>query len=152
MNLSLDLQIATDDPNLPTLSDIESWVSLALGKRKENAQVCVRIVDENEIVELNFNYRAKKKPTNVLSFPADLPDYIDIPMLGDLVICAAVVERESAEQGKSRQSHWAHMTIHGTLHLLGYDHIIDSEATIMENLEIELLDKLKIPNPYVNSV
>lgn len=150
MNLSLDLQIATDSPHLPTLNDIERWVSLAIGQNTENTDVCIRIVDELESTELNFNYRAKKSPTNVLSFPADIPDYIDVPMLGDLVICAPVVEREAIEQGKPSQSHWAHMTIHGTLHLLGYDHMSDSEATIMENLEIELLDKLNIPNPYVS--
>ena len=149
MNLSLDVQIATESPHLPALSDIEYWVALAIGQHAENADVCIRIVDESEITELNFNYRAKKSPTNVLSFPADIPDYVDIPMLGDLVICAPVVEKEAIEQGKPSQSHWAHMTIHGTLHLLGYDHISDSEAKIMENLEIELLDKLNIPNPYI---
>lgn len=150
MNLSLDLQIATDSPHVPTLDNIERWVSLAIGQHAENADVCIRIVDETEITELNSNYRSKKSPTNVLSFPADIPDYIDIPMLGDLVICAPIVEREAIEQGKPSASHWAHMTIHGTLHLLGYDHINDSEASIMENLEIELLEKLNIPNPYLS--
>ncbi len=148
MNLSLDCQIATDNRDIPTLTDIELWVSVAIGQRMDNAQICVRIVDEDEIAGLNFNYRAKNTPTNVLSFPADLPDYIDLPILGDLVVCAPVVNREAIDQEKFSQSHWAHMIIHGTLHLLGYDHINDDDAVAMENLEIELLSSLNIANPY----
>jgi probable rRNA maturation factor len=98
--------------------------------------------------ELNDRYRGKPEPTNVLSFPAALPDDLDLPLLGDIVICAPVVHAEAAQQGKNISAHWAHMTVHGTLHLLGYDHIDDAEAATMEALETAILDQLHYDNPY----
>jgi probable rRNA maturation factor len=112
----------------------------------------VYIVDETESQELNFQYRKKNKPTNVLSFPADIPDEVGVPLLGDLVVCAPVVEREAKEQGKTLEAHWAHMLVHGTLHLLGYDHIEDDEANVMEALETRLITQLKFPAPYAETI
>jgi probable rRNA maturation factor len=146
--MDLDLQIATDAPELPDEAAIRRWVEAALGGRCEEAQLTVRIVDEAEIRELNATYRGKDKPTNVLSFPFEAPPGVDIPLLGDIIICAAVVAREAEEQGKPFAAHWAHMVIHGTLHLLGYDHIEEAEAERMEGLEIELLAGLGYANPY----
>lgn len=112
------------------------------------AELSVRIVDEDESQALNLQYRGKDKPTNVLSFPCELPDGVELPLLGDLVICAQVVAKEALEQGKVLHAHWAHMVVHGTLHLLGYDHIEDGEAEEMEAIEIQVLLELGYPNPY----
>lgn len=147
MNLMLDLQIACDEKT-PSQADFENWVATAIAAMDE-AEITIRLVDKNEITELNDQYRHQNKATNVLSFPAELPDHIDLPLLGDLVICAAVVIEEAAQQQKNTADHWAHMVIHGTLHLLGYDHVDDDEAEIMEALEIKLLAKLGIDNPYL---
>ena len=150
MNLTVDIQSASAEP-VPEEGDIRSWISTALSHcepHKEEAEVSVRLVDEVEMAELNSNYRNKSGPTNVLSFPTDLPEDIDVPMLGDIVICAPVVRGEAQTQGKTLTAHWAHMTVHGTLHLLGYDHIIDKEALVMETLETEILKILNYPCPY----
>ena len=117
----------------------------------KEAELTIRLVNEAEITELNHTYRNNNKATNVLSFPADLPEHIDIPLLGDMIICPSVVKREATEQHKALSSHWAHMVIHGTLHLLGYDHINEREAEEMENLEIQLLAGLGIDNPYIQA-
>lgn len=153
MDVYVDLQIATqDDLSIPELSDIQKWVSLAISTsittQRDEAELTIRIVEIDESQQLNSDYRGKDKPTNVLSFPFQNPPGITLPLLGDLVICKAVVEKESAEQHKILQAHWAHMIIHGTLHLLGYDHIIEKEAVEMENLETEILVKLGFPAPY----
>ena len=108
----------------------------------------MRLVGREESRQLNGQYRGIDKPTNVLSFPADLPGDIGIPLLGDLVICAPLVESEALEQGKAVLDHWAHLTVHGILHLLGYDHQDDSGAREMESLEIRLLQELGVPDPY----
>lgn len=146
--IELDLQIATEEANLPSEADIRRWVEVALAGRRDEAQLTVRITDEDEIRELNATYRGKDKPTNVLSFPFEAPPGVDIPLLGDIIICAAVVAHEAAEQDKALEAHWAHMVIHGTLHLLGYDHIEESQAEEMEGLEISLLTGLGYANPY----
>lgn len=150
--VELDVQYIDDQAEEPpSRSQLLNWANLALVD-KESAQVTIRIVDETESQTLNKTYRDKDKSTNVLSFPMELPEELsqnlDIPMQGDLVICAPVVEREAKEQNKSSESHWAHMVIHGMLHLQGYDHITDEEAEAMESLEINLLQQLGIDNPY----
>ncbi|AGI22562.1 metal-binding heat shock protein [Pseudomonas sp. ATCC 13867] len=147
--LELDLQVASDAPGLPSEAAFRRWCELALRQRQNDSELTIRLVDEGEGRELNRTWRHKDYATNVLSFPADVPDeLLDIPLLGDLVICAPVVTREAAEQGKSAEAHWAHLVIHGCLHLLGYDHIDDAEAEEMEGLERELLAELGHPDPY----
>jgi len=146
--LILDVQRASEAPAQPTDAQIHTWASAALRGQRDTAELSVRIVDEVESQELNHRYRGKDKPTNVLSFPADLPEDLDLPLLGDLVICAPVVAREAEQQRKETDAHWAHMVVHGTLHLLGFDHIDDAEAEAMERLETELLAGLGIDDPY----
>ncbi|MDF3931250.1 rRNA maturation RNase YbeY [Pseudomonas citronellolis] len=147
--LELDLQLASDAANLPGEAQLRQWCELALRQRKADSELTIRLVDEDEGRELNRTWRHKDYATNVLSFPADVPDeLLDIPLLGDLVICVPVVEREAAEQGKEPAAHWAHLVIHGCLHLLGYDHIEDAEAEEMEALERQLLAELGYPDPY----
>lgn len=147
--LELDLQLASEAPGLPGEADFRLWCELALRQRSADSELTIRLVDEPEGRELNNTWRHKDYATNVLSFPADVPDeLLDIPLLGDLVICAPVVAREAAEQGKALDAHWAHLVIHGCLHLLGYDHIEDEEAEEMEALERDLLAELGHPDPY----
>jgi probable rRNA maturation factor len=149
MSLALDLQIAVDDTSqLPSEAQFRHWVETALAGRRDEAELTIRIVDDAEGAELNEAYRGKQGPTNVLSFPFEAPPGIALPLLGDIVICAPKVAREALEQGKPLEAHWAHLTLHGTLHLLGYDHIEPEEAEAMEALETELLGALGYPNPY----
>ncbi len=134
----------------PTHKKLKMWATHALKKQIKNAELTIRIVNEKEIKKLNSTYRNKLKSTNVLSFPMELPKGIllEIPPLGDIVICSEIVEEEAKNQKKNLSAHWAHMVIHGTLHLLGYDHEKNHEAEIMEKLEIRLLKKLGYKNPY----
>ncbi len=149
MHVELDLQLASEAAGLPGAAQLRQWCELALRQRTAPSELTVRIVDEAEARELNRTWRGKDYATNVLSFPAEIPEgLLDIPLLGDLVICAQVVEREAAEQGKSSAAHWAHLVIHGCLHLLGYDHIDEAEAEEMEALERQLLAELGHPDPY----
>lgn len=146
--VELDLQRASEAP-APDEADFRHWCELALRQRSADSELTIRLVDEPEGRELNRTWRHKDYATNVLSFPADIPEgLLDIPLLGDLVICVPVVEREAAEQGKAPQAHWAHLVIHGCLHLLGYDHLEDAEAEEMESLERHLLAELGHPDPY----
>lgn len=153
LNVDLDVQLAVEDPSLyiPEQDKLINWVTEALVKAgfdKSNASLSLRIVDKEEIVELNSKYRNKQQPTNVLSFPYEaLPD-VDINLLGDIVVCASVMEQEASEQMKTLEQHWAHIIIHGVLHLLGYDHQEEGQAEQMELLEIDILSTLGIPNPY----
>jgi len=147
--IDVDIQIATACAELPEDEDLDRWLRAALAGRRDEAELAVRLVDEPEGRELNATYRGRDYATNVLSFPADLPAGVDLPVLGDLVICAPVVEREAAEQGKALDAHWAHMIVHGVLHLLGYDHIEDDQAEVMETEEREILAGLGYPDPYV---
>jgi probable rRNA maturation factor len=149
MSLSVDIQSASIEP-LPDEADIRRWIAAALGERtiQEDIEISVRVVDTQEMTSLNQTYRGKTGPTNVLSFPSDLPAELELPLLGDIVICAPVVRDEARAQGKSLPAHWAHMSIHGTLHLLGYDHIDPQEALTMEGLESDILRQLDYPCPY----
>ncbi len=146
--IELDLQIAAETAGLPAEEAIQRWVETALAGRMDEAQLTIRITDEAEIRELNATYRGKDKPTNVLSFPFEAPPGVNIPLLGDIIICSRVVADEAVAQNKPLEAHWAHMVIHGILHLLGYDHIEEAEAEVMEGLEIELLAGLGYANPY----
>ena len=149
MQVELDLQLASEAAALPDEAQLRRWCELALRQRTADSELTIRLVDEAEGRELNHTWRHKDYATNVLSFPADVPDeLLDIPLLGDLVICVPVVEREAREQGKTLEAHWAHLVIHGCLHLLGYDHLEDEEAEEMEALERELLAELGHPDPY----
>ena len=145
--VTLDLQLASDAANIPSENQFRQWSQLAW-KGDKPTEVTIRIVDESEMHALNFQYRGKDKPTNVLSFPFEAPAGIHIPLAGDLVICAPIVAQEAREQYKDTHAHWAHMIIHGMLHLQSYDHIDDNEAEEMEGLEIRLLAQIGITNPY----
>lgn len=147
----IDLQIACEqESGLPTAEQIEQWATAAVQPQGDEVEMTVRIVDEAESHELNLNYRGKDRPTNVLSFPFECPDEVELPLLGDLVICRQVVEREAQEQDKSLMAHWAHMVVHGSLHLLGYDHIEDDEAEEMESLETQIMTGLGFADPYLS--
>ena len=161
MSVMLDLQLASDCDGIPTQGEITLWLDTLLSCQQiADKEITVRIVDDAEIKQLNQQYRGKDKSTNVLSFPFDMPeirmpDDIQIDesicnFLGDIVICAQVVKLESEQQNKVLSHHWAHMLIHGTLHLLGYDHMDDQEAQEMEGTEIHVLQKLAIDDPYQN--
>lgn len=151
MNVHVDIQSASSEP-VPEEEDIRRWICASLASQKKTtqgaAELSVRLVDTEEMSALNKTYRGKMGPTNVLSFPADLPESVAIPLLGDIVICAPVVRKEAKAQNKALDAHWAHMTVHGTLHLLGYDHIEDSEAARMEALETTILSTLNYASPY----
>jgi len=147
----IDLQIACEqESGLPTAEQIEQWATAAVEPQSDEVEMTVRIVDEAESHALNLNYRGKDRPTNVLSFPFECPDEVELPLLGDLVICRQVVEREAQEQDKPVMAHWAHMVVHGSLHLLGYDHIEDDEAEEMESLETQIMTGLGFADPYLS--
>ncbi|WP_100638631.1 rRNA maturation RNase YbeY [Marinobacter salexigens] len=145
--LTVDLQKVFEGVGVPEDSLLQTWAQAAwLGE--DPSEVTIRIVGIEESQELNHQYRGKDKPTNVLSFPFEAPAGITVPLAGDLVICAPVVENEAREQHKEPATHWAHMVVHGMLHLQGYDHINDEDAEAMEALEIRLLAQFGFGNPY----
>ena len=155
MTIVVDVQYALDDSAdtadfLPKPEQFKLWISAALSGRRTEAELSVRIVGMAEGAMLNETYRHRNGPTNVLAFPVDESTGLELPLLGDLVICAPVVEQEAREQFKSQTAHWAHLTVHGTLHLLGYDHHEEREADVMEGLEAEILAKLGYADPYVD--
>ncbi|MDL5028585.1 rRNA maturation RNase YbeY [Vibrio gigantis] len=150
MSIELDLQLAVEnEQGLPTEQDIQIWLDKTIPQFQENAELTVRIVDIQESHQLNHEYRGKDKPTNVLSFPFEAPPGIELDLLGDLIICRQVVEKEAEEQSKPLLAHWAHMVVHGSLHLLGYDHIEDDEAEEMESLETEIMQSMGFEDPYI---
>ena len=143
--IDVEIQRIIDVPGIPADEQFTEWVNTV---NQKDMDMVIRIVDEAESQQLNNDYRGKDKPTNVLSFPFEAPPGVPVEYLGDLVVCAPVVEREAEEQKKALNDHWAHMIVHGVLHLMGYDHQNDSEADEMEGLEIETLSRLGIPDPY----
>lgn len=151
MNVTVDIQNASTE-TVPEEGDICHWISAALAAVIDDdntpREISLRLVDEPEMAELNSRYRDKSGPTNVLSFPSELPDDLALPLLGDIVICAPIVRKEAQQQGKALTAHWTHMAVHGTLHLLGFDHIEDEEAEQMESLETRILAGLGLPCPY----
>ena len=156
MRVLIDVFQACDDDTIPAADTVKNWIALAANAagHARDVEVSVRIVDADESRALNQEYRGKNKPTNVLSFPAGriegLPD--DVPVqLGDIVVCASVVSDEAIEQDKAVADHWAHMLVHGTLHLMGYDHETDADAVEMEALETQILMKSGLKDPYLAS-
>lgn len=142
----ISIQRRVPATGIPAAAQLRAWATHALAGER-CGELTIRIVDEAESAQLNGRFRNKYYPTNVLSFPYEA-EGLDVPVLGDLVICAPVVAREAEQQGKNPRAHWAHMVIHGTLHLLGYDHEIDTEAEVMEARERELLATLGFADPY----
>jgi probable rRNA maturation factor len=148
MAVTVEVQLASEADEIPPDTSFQRWAEAALAGRHDHAELVVRVVDEAESRRLNHDYRGKDKPTNVLSFPFEAPPGVPSEHIGDLVICAPVVQREAGEQGKTAAAHWAHMTVHGVLHLLGYDHLDDAQADQMEALERRILAGLGYPDPY----
>ncbi len=146
--IRIDLQNESAQPRIPDVQLLEQWVRASLQAEFNNLEQTIRIVDEDESQQLNQAYRNKNHPTNVLSFPADHSSFLDYDHLGDIVICAPIVEKEAREQGKPSIAHWAHMVVHGMLHLQGYDHIGKEEGVKMETIEIAILASLGHTDPY----
>jgi probable rRNA maturation factor len=154
--VDVEVQVASDASDIPSDDAIRDWVlrAAAAAGMDGDFTVSIRVVDEDEMHALNRDYRDQDQPTNVLSFPAGEIDGLppgETPILGDLVVCAGVVMREAAEQGKAVADHWSHMVVHGTLHLLGYDHVSAPEAAAMEGLERDILAGLGIADPYIGN-
>ena len=156
MQVMIDLQNMTDSEQIPSAEDFESWVRTALeleGSQLEQPELTIRVVSAEESQQLNHDYRDKDKPTNILSFPFEAPEMLPkdalAELLGELVICETVMKAEALQQNKLESSHWAHLVVHGVLHLLGHDHMEPEQADAMESLEIAILKKLGIDDPYV---
>ena len=147
-DIVVHVQYATERKGVPSVTEFRRCAAAALTGRVPDGEVLIRVVGEAESAQLNADYRGKTGPTNVLSFPFEPPQGIPSALLGDLIICAAVVRREARAQGKPARAHWAHMVVHGCLHLLGFDHQDDDQAQRMEALEVEILEQLGIENPY----
>ena len=146
----VDIQCGARVGSVPIDEEITAWVHSVLQQQHCSATVSIRFVDEVEMVTLNERYRNQAEPTNVLSFPCDRSDEAGVRILGDIVACEPVVTREALAQGKDSRDHWAHIIIHGLLHLLDFDHMDDREAAEMEQLEIQLLSEMGIGNPYAD--
>ncbi|TVO72480.1 rRNA maturation RNase YbeY [Sedimenticola selenatireducens] len=148
MNLLIELQHRVEADGAPDPLQFQKWAEAALDNRLDHVELVIRVVDRDESQQLNRDYRGMDKPTNVLSFPFDAPEVVESNHIGDLVICAPVVAEEAQQQGKPLEAHWAHLVVHGVLHLLGFDHINDEQAEEMESLEVEVLDRLGFSDPY----
>ncbi len=146
--LKVEIQFASDAGALPAADELEAWAQAAWRHPERGDRVCIRLVDEGEMTDLNGRYRSRPEATNVLSFEAGAVPGVPERPLGDLVICAPVVAREARQQGKAPAAHWAHMVVHGMLHLQGYDHEQAAEAADMEALEVAILAGLGHPDPY----
>jgi len=153
MKHSIEIQQIVKDEFIPSPGQIREWVACTLDNKLEKiSEITIRIVDKEEITALNSQFRKKSGATNVLSFPFETPkgisEFEESNYLGDIVICATIVNQEAKDQKKAKEAHWAHMVVHGVFHLLGYDHQTESEANIMEALEIETMRVLGFANPY----
>jgi len=146
--LQVEVQYAVSADRLPTPKQFHRWVDAVLNDNGKEREVVIRIVGDAESARLNEQFRHRPGPTNILSFPFEAPDAVRTSLLGDLVICAPIVAGEAHEQGKTAEAHWAHMTVHGVLHLLGFDHIGEQDAMLMEQKEIDILHTLGIASPY----
>ena len=144
----VEIQSVSQSGQLPSQEQFQYWTDSVLSNSTQDSEIVIRIIDESEMIQFNEQYRGKKGATNILSFPFDVPDGIASNLLGDLLVCAPIVEKEAQLQHKKIEHHWAHLVVHGLLHLLGYDHIENEEAEKMEALEIKILKKIKIKNPY----
>lgn len=144
----IDIQYAAQTSSTPNEDSLRAWCEAALQDGNENAELTLRVVNKQEIRALNAQFRQKDAATNVLSFPSELPAELKLNLLGDVIICADVVEQEASEQNKTIEAHWAHMVVHGALHLQGYDHVDDNDAARMEALETTLITALGFPAPY----
>lgn len=151
MPILIDIQRACPSENIPSDNSIKRWAAAALGNHSDPTELSIRVVGESESAILNKQYRGKSGATNVLSFPFSAVTPEPLPLLGDLVICAPIVSAEAKQQNKSLQAHWAHMIVHGILHLVGYDHCDNSDAQVMEALETEILLGLNYPAPYTET-
>ena len=147
MNL-IEVQYIDRSVYAPTIEQLQVWVDAVLSEFRKESEVVIRIVDNEESANLNEQYRHKSGPTNILSFPVEVPSGIALNLLGDLVICAPLVKNEAEQQHKNIDAHWAHIVVHGVLHLLGFDHTDDKDAEKMETKETGVLKKLNINNPY----
>lgn len=147
----VEVQRASRLPDLPEDAWLARCVRAALGQREGRVEVVVRIVDEAEAATLNARYRGRAGAPNVLAFPFEGPEHLNSPLLGDIVICAPRLESEAREQGKALAAHWAHLVVHGTLHLLGYDHQDATQALVMEAQETRILAELGFADPYAEA-
>jgi probable rRNA maturation factor len=148
LSVDLELQVATHSAEVPSEADFRRWAEAALGDGRGGGGLVIRIVGEEEMRALNRDYRGQDRATNVLSFPFEAPPGVPVDHLGDIVICARVVGREAGSQGKPPRDHWAHLVVHGVLHLLGHDHQNEADAVAMESLEVQILEQLGLPDPY----
>ena len=153
--MSFHIDIQNHLSSIPIAQEqIKHWATTAVQSQMNCAELSICIIDSQEMTQLNHQYRQQNKPTNVLSFPSVLPDEImsqlELPFIGDILICPEVLLLESQEQNKDLEFHWAHIVVHGVLHLLGFDHIEDKDAKRMQSLETQILQQLNYPNPYEN--
>ena len=144
----LEIQNESQSSLIPEKKQFKYWLDAVLKNDNQDSEIVIRVVDKDEMIKFNEQYRDKKGSTNILSFPFEVPDGVESQLLGDLLVCAPVVEQEARQQNKKLEQHWAHLIIHGILHLLGYNHIDDVEAEEMEALEINILSTIGINNPY----
>ncbi len=149
MTVELHFQQESNAEDIPSEADFTTWVQATLTQQQRTtAELTIRIVDKEEMAALNETYRKKPGPTNVLSFPYEVEEFMDLDLMGDTVLCAPVIAEQAQAYNKPSIEHWAHLTVHSTLHLLGYDHIQEDDAKEMESLEISIMKSLGYPNPY----
>ena len=154
MPVSIEMSVSENidsKQDIPDAALVQQWADKAC-LCEDKVVTSVQVVSNDEMRELNNTWRGKNRPTNVLSFPMQSPDELDLKIMGDLALCAGVINTEARQQHKSEQAHWAHMVVHGMLHLQGYDHINEAQADEMEALEIRILNGLGFDNPYLENV